>query len=357
MKSAKRAGFTLIELLVVIAIIAVLIALLLPAVQAAREAARRAQCVNNLKQMGLGLHNYHSSMDSFPMGAAASNNPFGQAYWNGWSAQALMLGYMEQTAVYNAINFSFDPVANNTGAYNTTALYTKINSYLCPSDTNAGRVFNNSYYMSQGATAQNTPDPAPPPGSGDPRPANGLFCYNSSYGIRDCTDGTSNTVAASEGICGDNSQGSGTIYRGNGVVGKGTKLPNGNDVYLNQTTVMSNLAACASAMINPPASGTISTNRGLYWGWGTEAMSMFNTVVPPNNPQYRFNQCRYDCGGCGTGSSDHSDIVAATSFHSGGVNTLMADGSVRFVKSSISMQTWWAIGTMNRGEVVSSDAF
>src|SRR5213593_3444408 len=100
MKTRIHRGFTLIELLVVIAIIAVLIALLLPAVQAAREAARRAQCVNNLKQIGIGLHNYASTVDSFPWGD-------GPDQWNQWSALALMLPYMEQSAMYNAINFNY----------------------------------------------------------------------------------------------------------------------------------------------------------------------------------------------------------------------------------------------------------
>src|SRR3979411_2635614 len=108
----RRSGFTLIELLVVIAIIAVLIALLLPAVQSAREAARRAQCVNNLKQIGLAIHNYHSTHTQFPMGDSLNvqgGTPADLALWNSWSAHGLMLGYMEQQPLYNAINFSFGP--------------------------------------------------------------------------------------------------------------------------------------------------------------------------------------------------------------------------------------------------------
>src|SRR4051794_7660554 len=109
LKRVSRRAFTLIELLVVIAIIAVLIALLLPAVQAAREAARRAQCVNNLKQMGLALHNYHSAINSFPMGSSLNpwNVPGDADGWSGWSAQSLMLPYMEQSPIYNAINFNW----------------------------------------------------------------------------------------------------------------------------------------------------------------------------------------------------------------------------------------------------------
>ena len=111
MKTRERRGFTLIELLVVIAIIAVLIALLLPAVQAAREAARRAQCSNNLKQIGLAMHNYHSSNDKFPQGmsqsAFALNYAGGYSGWGEWSAQAEMLPYLEQAPVYSAINFCF----------------------------------------------------------------------------------------------------------------------------------------------------------------------------------------------------------------------------------------------------------
>ena len=117
MSSTSRRGFTLIELLVVIAIIAVLIALLLPAVQSAREAARRAQCTNNLKQIGLALHNYHTSNDVFPLGTSlqsGSTRPQRPGVWASWSAQALMLGYLEQTPLYNAINFNWGPLATGT---------------------------------------------------------------------------------------------------------------------------------------------------------------------------------------------------------------------------------------------------
>src|SRR5438477_6852492 len=109
MRAETRRGFTLIELLVVIAIIAVLIALLLPAVQSAREAARRAQCTNNLKQIGLGMHNYHSTHGTFPAGGtvAAGYDPGSSTSWGTWSAQALMLGYLEQQPLYNASNFSW----------------------------------------------------------------------------------------------------------------------------------------------------------------------------------------------------------------------------------------------------------
>ena len=119
MSKQNRRGFTLIELLVVIAIIAVLIALLLPAVQAAREAARRAQCTNNLKQIGLALHNYHTAMDTFPMGVSKApywgpgdtDGQWGYGRWSGWSAQALLLGYIDQTPMYNAANFMWLPGA------------------------------------------------------------------------------------------------------------------------------------------------------------------------------------------------------------------------------------------------------
>ena len=138
-----RRGFTLIELLVVIAIIAVLIALLLPAVQAAREAARRGQCGNNLKQIGLALHNYHQIHDRFPPGKSEAADQLGYsdkqyAGWTEWSSLAALLPYLEQSTVFNSINFAYCGGYSYGQACNGTAWTTRLSSFLCPSDYNTG---------------------------------------------------------------------------------------------------------------------------------------------------------------------------------------------------------------------------
>ncbi len=349
-KSGKR-GFTLIELLVVIAIIAVLIALLLPAVQAAREAARRSQCVNNLKQIGLGLHNYHSSVDRFPLGKSQGLNNVGSyGGWTDWSSQSMLLGYMEQGPLYNSINFNFLGGYDVAGSVNSTAWNTKLNMFLCPSDTNAGSGTGNNNTNSYRGSIGTTTDI----GQYSNKNSTGIFAYNVSFGLRDVVDGTSNTVAYSESLCGAPSTLPGQAA--NGVTGVGgasggqfldASAPVGSTNY---TAVINALQACSAAN----KSGTNVTNStGNRWGWGATSHTLFNTVATPNT-SYKFNSCRVGCGGCGV---DDGIFSNAQSFHSGGVNVLMADGSVRFVKDSISMQTWEAIGTRANGEVVSSDSY
>jgi prepilin-type N-terminal cleavage/methylation domain-containing protein/prepilin-type processing-associated H-X9-DG protein len=385
-----RRGFTLIELLVVIAIIAVLIALLLPAVQAAREAARRIQCTNNLKQLGLAMHNYHSTNNTFPQGSAATFSALNQnemgtpcIAWSGWSAQALMLGYMEGNPIYNACNFAIDPFSNpESPAINGTGVYTKIAAFLCPSDANAGGVSGqtgtpliNSYYASVGTTTYtenaftngNTLGTCPgPASSGQPsnQGSTGVFWYSAAYGIQSISDGTSNTVAFGEGLTGTNG-----VTKQNFTTGVNEGGPSGYyDVWQTITTVPATapgttmaawLQNCnANFATASLASQTLSTNRGWLWSWAAESMTMFNTIVPPSSTQYPWASCRNGCGGaCGVVSADHSNITPATSNHPGGCNIMMADGHVQFIKSSISMNTWWQLGTKANGEVISSDSY
>ena len=354
----KPEGFTLIELLVVIAIIAVLIALLLPAVQSAREAARRSQCVNNLKQIGLALHNYHSTHDSFPLGA--SLNPYNlgaTTSWNCWSAQALMLGYMEQTAIYNAINFSWAPEWNGTTAYpiNLTAYNTIINSYLCPSDSNAGKNgWTNSYAASQGTTTIGYP--WDDNDYNNYHKSTGAFAYQRCYGLSAFTDGSSNTIAFSETLTNDPNGGK-RRGRATGNTGSGGHLTN-------DTFSLAPLLADAISLVRQDWAICTTTFQtvgsgdgnaaGLHWGNGAMGYSMFNTVVPPNGGgQIVWGACRMGC----CAQAQHADYVNATSNHPGGVNVLMADGSVKFVKDSVSIGTWWSLGTRANGEVISSDSY
>jgi len=194
MRSQSSRGFTLIELLVVIAIIAVLIALLLPAVQAAREAARRAQCVNNLKQIGLALHNYHSTHDSFPLGAS-QYIPTNAFHWDNWSAQALLLINLEQAAIYNAANFMTGTNNGSNFNINSTVTQSRLAFFMCPSDGNAGSVtvttsgvndpLDNSYVGCIGTTTLSPRGSNPSTSNNWTQGCTGLFWYYRSYGIRD----------------------------------------------------------------------------------------------------------------------------------------------------------------------------
>jgi prepilin-type N-terminal cleavage/methylation domain-containing protein/prepilin-type processing-associated H-X9-DG protein len=375
-----RHGFTLIELLVVIAIIAVLIALLLPAVQSAREAARRAQCTNNLKQIGLAAHNYASTTNSFPLGI--SNNPQGSpgapAYgstWSSFGAQAMMLPYLEQGPIYQAANFSWGPWVMNDTVNNAV-----IASFLCPSDPGAqGGPWNtahtNSYNACYGATTTqlntwgNNCNTSNFIGCVIPADSSGVFTYGIAYGFQAITDGTSNTVAFAEKLCGQNGQNyyktgtpPGQTYRGNMVSIPGGAPAGATQVnaFANPVAVIGALQTCAQAFQNAPSSpssAAIQDYPGWRWAPGMIGMSLFNTIQTPNDT---FGGCMFDSNSGNAYATDWPNggfSLGASSAHPGGVNAAMADGSVRFIKSSIARNVWWGLGTRNGGEIISSDSY
>lgn len=342
---SRYRGFTLIELLVVIAIIGLLVALLLPAVHSAREAARRSQCTNNLKQMGLALHEYHDALGSFPLGKSVANAEIGEVSgWGDWGAQALILPFLEQGPLYNTINFEWSSRRITAKAVNSTAFNVRLKVYLCPSDRGAFRNNNcNSYRGSVGTTVTQYFTRS-----------TGVFGREVSYSIDDVTDGMSNTLAYSEALVGGQTRVNNN--RANSITAV-TAIATGQSidafsVGLQKTQAM--LKICSDAMRDAggPNYPNVSALGGSRWGWGEMAVSLFNTIVPPNSPDHPWNSCRKDCPDCGPDTSQYSN---AQSNHTGGVNALYADGSVRFVKNGISPLVWWGMGTREGGEILNTE--
>jgi len=367
-------GFTLIELLVVIAIIAVLIALLLPAVQAAREAARRAQCVNNLKQMGLAMANYESATQSYPLSTGQraiwdpnnSSGTYGDSGWGNYSPHALMLSYLEQGSMYNAMNFMISAADNCDNGVNETVECATITSFLCPSSPRANGKFSdagatpwlsgaypgNNYWGSIG------PGPCPWTSNASMRGILGTVSpnFNGSRSNRDVTDGTSNTIAFGEWKMGDFDQNKLSLtdainIRTNTVGAFGNWNGNTNMPDLGTTVFQTFLNTCAGA-----AKGSVGTNNnkstvGRCWTMGMLGQTLGTTLLAPN-PQYP--NCNMESWG---GDMDAPGMYNLSSYHPGGANVAMCDGSVRFLKSTTNLVTVWSLGSRNGGEVISADSY
>ncbi len=329
--SRRRSGFTLIELLVVIAIIGVLIALLLPAVQAAREAARRAQCVNNLKQLGLAMHNYHDTQGTLPPGRVVVPNPppgYG-VYDFSFSPFARILPYIEQGNIAASLNFSLPYLAPANG----TAYGSSLSVLLCPSDNKT--VIPNgwagtNYRANEGTSVVMWYGVSDTAGvnAGMPEP-NGLFFANMNVRLADIVDGTSNTAAFSEHLKGDFNQNLSSERSDTFRPGTYPATPD-QAVALCKATNVFDLSLQGVSDVGAP------------WIYGYHSTTCYWHSGPPNGRSCMFPPSRI--------------MTTANSNHPGGVNVGMADGSVKFFKDGINIATWRAIGTRSSGEIVPGDA-
>ena len=382
MRPVRPRGFTLIELLVVIAIIAVLIALLLPAVQMAREAARRSQCANNLKQLGLAVHNYEQAYQCIPSASIypcpAINPTTGlPSCWGfGVSPFVSLLPFVEQGTMYNAYNVgmgvygSYPPstVGPTTWWANTTVFNMQLSVLVCPSDNRLLKQPVTNYVANLGGpfllggysgTFVPLNPPGTPTGYATFQPWNLPFTQNTgTFGLAGVTDGTSNTALWSEAVTGNPLP----VYAG--TSGKQGEMRGffTTNYSTNPFTLVPTAAGVQAFLIacNQVPTGTTATGpnggglRGTSWQMSFPYYAnyqMYNHVSVPNSRQcsnVQIDNIGLDIYGTSPPTSLHQP---------GGVNMCMADGSVRYIKEQINLYTWWSIGTRAGGEAISGNSF
>jgi prepilin-type N-terminal cleavage/methylation domain-containing protein/prepilin-type processing-associated H-X9-DG protein len=322
----RRRGFTLIELLVVIAIIGVLIALLLPAVQSAREAARRMQCTNNLKQLGLAVHQYHDIHGVIP---PCSQGPVYQ-----FSVLARIFPYLEQNALFQSLNFDLGLRANGNAPIrpeNTTATQAVVAVFLCPSDGSNQRVIDPALrpFNYMGNAGSGLADD----GATIPPTADGTIFISSILRFANVSDGLSQTALFSESCV------------GSGMPGSGDAALNVRGQHIDLGDAVPPLVRPTPGNCGPATSFPIGSNRNYGWAVGRTDGPLFNGVLLPNDR-------RPDCF--------HAHIrgwKAARSYHPGGVNLLFGDGHVIVIKDSIQEAVWRALLTRSGGEAISASDY
>ena len=344
MNNSRRRGFTLIELLVAIAIIAVLIALLLPAIQAAREAARRIQCVNNMKQLGLAVHNYESTHGVLPPQQVLSFSGSLVSWKSQWGVTSRVAPFLEQGTLYNSINFALAA----SSPTNATVTRSTLSVLICPSETNPNPFSSTSnsgvtttYGVSNyGWSVGDWYTFGGPTGP----PNRNAFQANASRRFAAFTDGLSQSLLAAEVKTYTQA-----YHNCPAAVPAALAVPLASP---DPATVLGVLAST-------PANCGSPTKGHVRWVNGDSFSDGFTTALPPNTKSPAGTPAQ----DTDLTSEDEDDggptysAVTSRSYHSGGVNVLFGDGSVRFIKNTVNWGTWRALGTIGGGEALSADSY